>query len=175
MTDEDSTRFVTGLQLYWSQIRAMAIKKFLYSIRNPILVLLQFLIPVIFIVLSLLNQLVYNDDKDLPELSISFGSYSKTVTTMALGSIYKGSSIEKISESYKRIFVSLPDEHELTVKHRNFEDEILRQYNESLSATNLKSMVGVTFNNSIITVWFNNQAYHTAPLAINTINNAILK
>lgn len=175
MTDEDSTRFVTGLQLYWSQIRAMATKKFLYSIRNPILILLQFSIPAIFIVLSLLNKLVYHDDKELPELSISFTSYSETVTTMAIGSISKGSLIEKITASYKSIFDGLPDEHKLITTHRDFEDDILQQYNISLSDTNLKNMVGATFNDSVITVWFNNQAFHTAPLAINTVNNAILK
>lgn len=44
-----------------------------------------------------------------------------------------------------------------------------------MSTVNLNYMVGTTFAGNVITVWFNNQAYHTVPLTVNLINNAILK
>lgn len=168
-------RFVTGLQLQWSQITAMATKKFLYSIRNYILLLLQFFIPALFIVITMLTGSLNSGDNDLPALPISFNEYLETVTTMATGPISSGSLIENIAASYENIFIGLSTVHKLTVTNSDFQDEILDQYRISLSDTNLKYMVGVSFNDSGIGAWFNNQAFHTAPLAINTINNAILK
>lgn len=172
---KDNPRFVSGFQLQWSQITAMATKKFLYSIRNRVLLLLQFFIPALFIVITMLTEQLGGGDKDLPELSISFNEYLETVTTVENGSISSGSIVGNFLTNYESIINGLPNVHSLTVTNRDFQDDILDQYEISLSNTNLKYMVGVTFSDSIITAWFNNQGYHTAPLAINTINNAILK
>ncbi|KAG4070234.1 hypothetical protein HA402_003924 [Bradysia odoriphaga] len=153
----------------------MVTKKVLYSIRNYILLLLQFVIPALFIVITMLTEQMNSGDKDLPELAISFGEYLQTVTTVAHGTLASGSLIENISTNYENIINGLPTVHTLHVTSDDFQDDILAQYQNSLSDTNLKFMVGVTFNGTAIEAWFNNQAYHTAPLAINTINNAILK
>lgn len=169
------TTLVTGFQLKWSQIRAMVTKKVLYSIRNYILLLLQFFIPALFIVITMLTEQANSGDKDLPELAISFNEYLQTVTTVARGSLASGSLIENVLTNYENIINGLPSVHSLHVTDQDFQNAILDQYQASLSDTNLKFMVGVTFNGSAIMAWFNNQAYHTAPLAINTINNAILK
>lgn len=172
---KDNTRFVTGFQLQRSQITAMAIKKSLYSIRNFILLLLQFFIPALFIVITMLTESFNEGDKDLPALAISFNEYLETVTTVERASITNGSFIENVSTNFESIINGLSDVHSLTVTNSEFQEEILDQYRISLSNTNLKYMVGVTFDDSLITAWFNNQGYHTAPLAINTINNAILR
>lgn len=168
-------RFVSGASLQWSQITAMAIKKCLYSIRNYRILLLQFIIPAFFIIVTMLTGTSNFGDKDLPELAISFNEYLETVTIVERGSIESGTLLDNICTSYENIINSLSDVHRVTVSNRDFEDEILDQYRTSLSNTNLKYMVGVTFNNSEIRAWFNNQGYHTAPLAVNTVNNAILK
>ncbi|KAJ6635436.1 Phospholipid-transporting ATPase ABCA3 [Pseudolycoriella hygida] len=172
---KNGLNFVTGIQLQWSQITAMINKKFLYAIRNYILLFLQFFIPALFIVITMLTEQFNSGDKDLPELSISFNEYLGTVTTVERDSLSSGSLTEIIATNYEQIINNLSDAHTFTVTSRNFEDQILDQYRISLSTTNLKYMVGVTFNDTSIKAWFNNQAYHTAPLAINTINNAILK
>lgn len=172
---DDDKRLVTGRQLHWSQISAMAIKKSLYSIRNIIILLLQFIIPAVFIIIAMLTEQLNSGDKDLPELSISFNEYLETITTVERGPITTGSLVETVFTNYEKLINELPSEHSLRITNNNFQDDILEQYSESVSNTNLKSMVGVTLNDSMITAWFNNQAYHTAPLSINTINNAILK
>lgn len=171
----DNTRFVSGARLQWSQITAMAMKKFLYLIRNYILLFLQFFIPILFLIITMLTEAATSGDKDLPELAISFNEYLETVTTVAKTSIVSGSLIESISTSYENIIEGLSNAHSLTVTTRDFQEEILDQYRTSLSNTNLKSMVGVSFSDSQVIAWFNNQGYHTAPLTINTINNAMLK
>lgn len=153
----------------------MVSKKFLYSVRNYILLLLQIFIPALFIVITMLTEQFNSGDKDLPALSISFNEYLETVTTMEKGSMSSGSLIENIVTNYESIISGLSSSHTLNVANGGFEEEILDQYQKSMSNTNLKHMVGVTFSDSEIKAWFNNQGYHTAPLAINTINNAILK
>lgn len=113
---------------------------------------------------------------NLPELRISFLEYIQTVTVYENNA--QGNSMESIINSYRNFFTALPSEHSLisTQPGISMNDAILAEYNRSLSNVNLNFMVGTTFNddNSII-VWFNNQAYHTVPLTVNLINNAILK
>jgi hypothetical protein len=158
----------------------MTIKKFLYSIRNWILLIIQFAIPPLFVVITMLSASLFTADGGLPELAISFKEYLQTVTTVEQGTLTAGSVADQIFTSYREMFSNLPDRipftsHSLTVTEKNFEEEILAQYKTSKSTTNLNYMVGATFSEDKLTAWFNNQAYHTAPLTINLFNNAILK
>lgn len=93
---------------------------------------------------------------------------------MEKGVFQEGSFLEEIFENYQTGFYNLSD-HSLRITDNDFEDEILNQYYRSLYRTNLHYMVGASFSEGVITAWFNNQGYHTAPLTINLINNAILK
>lgn len=169
------SKFVTGSKLHMSQIKAMTIKKFLYSIRNYILLIIQFVIPALFIVITMLGESTLTGDKDLPQLSIAFDEYLSTVTTVQKGTFQEGSLVDNIFKSYQNGFSNLPEEHSLSVTDNDFQDEILNQYRASMSKTNLNYMVGATFSDGMIKAWFNNQGYHTAPLTVNLINNAILK
>lgn len=169
-------KFVYGVELHWSQIRAMTIKRFLYSIRNYILLLIQFGIPAFFIVITMLSESVLTGDKNLPELPIEFDQYLQTVTTMEKRSLVEDSIIDRIAKSYQAGFNDLSGDHTLRVTDKDFEEEILNQYRSSVPKTNLNFMVGASFTESNdIKCWFNNQGYHTAPLAVNMINNAILR
>lgn len=158
-----------------SQVYAMTIKRFLYAIRNYILLIIQFVIPSLFVVLAMLAGSGLVGDKNLPELSISFDEYLQTVTTVAKGTITDGSPVANSLDSYRQIINSLLDNHKLSETNGDFQDAILSQYEESASDTNLKSMVGASFSDDRIVAFFNNQGYHTAPLTINLINNAILQ
>ena len=114
--------------------------------------------------------------QDLPALPISFLEYIRTFTMYESQHAGEG-LISDIITGYKSFFDNLPANHQLIAVEpgTTFSDQILTEYRKSLSNVNLNYMVGTTFNESVITVWFNNQAYHTAPLTINLINNAILK
>jgi hypothetical protein len=113
---------------------------------------------------------------NLPELRISFLEYIQTVTVYEKN--VQGSAMDDIINSYVNFFTALPAEHSLiqTPNGMSMNNAILAEFNRSMANVNLNFMVGTTFNddNSII-VWFNNQAYHTVPLTVNLINNAILK
>lgn len=170
----DFSRFLRGPQLQFSQIAAMTSKKGLYSIRNYILLIIQFVIPSLFIIITMLSSSAFTGNQDLPSLAISIEAYLETVTT-GQSSFAVGSNLESIFTSYGDQINALPSVHTFTSTNEFFEDHILDRYRDSVSDTNLNYMVGASFNDDNITAWFNNQGYHTAPLAINLINNAIWK
>lgn len=170
----EHSNFLHGPALHWSQINAMVSKKYLYSIRNWILLLIQFVIPAFFVVMTMITDSVSTGNRDLPELSIAFESYLQTVTVLEKGTFATGSISEDIYNNYMTIIDELPDEHSLNLTSMGFQDKILALYEESVSRTNLEYMVGATIGDKI-TAWFNNQGFHTAPLTINLINNAILR
>lgn len=175
----DFSKFLTGISLFWSQVKAMTIKKFLYSIRNYILLIIQFVIAPLFVVITMLSD-PSGGNSNLPELAISFKEYLRTVTTVERGTFATGSTAEQIFTSFTEMFKELPNtepfsSHTLTITDKNFEEEILNQYALSVSDTNLNYMVGATIKEDRLTAWFNNQAFHTAPLSVNLFNNAILR
>lgn len=171
----DTTKHLTGMSLKMSQVYALVIKKLIYSSRNYILLLIQLLVPVLFVFMTMAAENFLTGGIDLPELAISFDSYLRTVTVLEEGMIEPGSFEEKVFNSYQEVFRTLPTEHRLVNTKIDMEQTILDQYQISNAETNLFYMAGVTVNEKNITAWFNNQGYHTAPLAINLVNNAILK
>lgn len=184
---------VYGSELFFNQILAMGIKKFYYTIRNYVMLLIMFFIPILFLVITMAFQgnfkaiievqfliLIQNLDMltgtdNLPELRISFEEYIRTVTVYE--TLTPDDTLNPIINSYRNFFTTLSAEHTLisTETGISMEETILTKYRESMSNVNLNYMVGTTFATDAITVWFNNQAYHTVPLTVNLINNAILK
>lgn len=172
-----STSLLHGTSLYMSQIEAMAIKKFFYQIRNYKMLLIQLLIPALFVVLTMLSDAVTSGDQDLPALALSFNEYLQTETTAQKGDMSENQNIANIFENFQELFKDLPSasQHVLTVTENDMEQHILEEYRASIAKANLNFMIGASFSNDNITAWFNNQAYHTAPLVVNTVNNAILR
>lgn len=168
----DETNFVYGAQLYFSQIIAMISKKGLYSIRNYMLMLIQLIIPSFFIIIAMLSAGALNGNQDLPELSISLSTYISTKTVAEPG-FTTDSIIENVFKSYNNIIDGYAPDHSFLTADKSFQDFMLDQYSQSIADTNLNFMVGATFSDNNITAWFNNQGFHTAPLTINLINNAI--
>lgn len=171
----DTTKHLTGMSLKISQVYALIIKKLIYSSRNYILLLIQLLVPVLFVVMTMAAEAFLTGGVDLPELAISFDSYLRTVTVLEQGVLDAGSFHEKVFNGYQDIFRTLPTEHGLVNTQIDMEQTILNQYKTSIAETNLFYMAGLTVSENNITAWFNNQGYHTAPLALNLVNNAILK
>lgn len=153
----------------------MTLKKFLFSIRNFKLLIIQFLIPALFIVLTMLCKDFLEGDQNLPGLAISLNEYLQTVTTVEKRFFKETSSVGRIFASYRQMFADLSSDHQLVETEEDFENVILKQYKASLAKTNLNYMVGASISANRIVAWFNNQGCHTAPLTINLINNAILK
>jgi hypothetical protein len=152
----------------------MTIKKLLYSMRNWILLIIQLAIAPWFVVTTMLSYNL-NKNEELPPLAISFSEYLETVTTLEKGAFEDGSVAEGIFTSFQGMFKNSSSMHSLLVTEKGFEERILEQYDAFKSKTNLNFMIGATINENSMVAWFNNQPFHPAPLAVNVLNNAILR
>lgn len=88
----EDVHLVTGITRISNQIVAMFWKKYLQTIRNWILVMIQITIPMIFLIITLLSLRKGEFTSNLPELPITLGSYRDTITVLERGPFTKGSN-----------------------------------------------------------------------------------
>lgn len=152
------------------QIAALFVKKYLQTRRHWLVLLIQICILAMFVFFAVLQ--IRNDSSldDLPSRSISIDDYEETVTMLQVDS-----NTNEIGNQFKAMFVNKGN-HRLTVIGSSIDDYILDVSN-ALVVVNRAYMVGATIaaNSNPITAWFNNQPYHTAPLAVNLVHNAVLR
>lgn len=88
-------------------------------------------------------------------------------------------SLHRIMAGYKNGFNAMADSAQLVItKQKDMETYFLELAGTNLAKSNRKNLAGVTFNkfgNGTIIAWFNGQPFHAAPLALNLVNNAIVK
>lgn len=77
-----------------------------------------------------------------------------------------------MSRAYQQLYDDNREELTLT---DNMTAHILQRSEENLNAVNNRYMIAATIAQNRMIAWFNNRAYHTAPLSINMIHNAVLR
>ncbi|XP_055535486.1 phospholipid-transporting ATPase ABCA3-like [Wyeomyia smithii] len=167
----ENLHLVSGSRLLFNQTKAQFMKKLLVTFRSLITLAMQILIPVVFVLATYIIILNSTAGRDLPALNIELQSYSKSVTV--LEDISEGD--QAIAQSYQRLHSQLGPYHELLTTADDMNDFILRKSAESIAIVNTRYWVAATINKSYSIAWFNNKAYHTAPLAINLLFNAYLQ
>lgn len=85
----EGNHYVTGFKLFKNQLFAMFMKRVLSTWRSWILLLIQVLIPVIFIILTMVTAQNMKFGKDLPNMDLSFAKYEAPVTVLNGSSPYK--------------------------------------------------------------------------------------
>lgn len=173
-TTEDNSNLQNGHKVfsghnqpgyYWifKQILAMFLKKYLVLRRSWItLTILTILSTVAIFVVPKLVII----SKSTTELRISLDSYKGTETFVQIN------KESNLSENYLNLFTGKDKFDKIS---RNLESKILEEFQKSKIATNHKNLIATTFKNDQIIAWYNTQPYHTIPLAINSVNRAILK
>ncbi|XP_058835896.1 phospholipid-transporting ATPase ABCA3-like isoform X2 [Topomyia yanbarensis] len=169
---EEPYPLVKGRQRTVNQMKAMFMKKYLSFIRAWKISFLQTTLSMFYIMIIIAIVRSFPNNVVLPPLEISLSSYSKTVTILQTTDINA-----TITRSYVSLFENTPEVHELIVTSASFEEYVLNKSAENIKKVDNTYMVGATLHESDqnLTVWFNNKAYHTAPLALNLIYNAILR
>lgn len=158
-----------------AQVYAMFLKKFIYTKRNWILLLIQNAIPLVFIVMTMLVVRDMSGQGNLASLKISMDSYAQTVTVLQADTFDVGSLQDDLVRSYKELIAEERPQHSLSTTTTAIQQYILDRYAKSVPRTNMDYMIGASITNENITAWFNNQAFHTVPLTINKIHNALLR
>lgn len=109
--------FVSGHKLWRNQVVAMFLKRILFSWRSWLLHLIQALIPIIFVVLTMLTSSSMKFGKDLPLLDITLTSYQGAIT------MTNGTSSNKYYDTYRKV-VSL-DSKLHDYKERDLSENVL--------------------------------------------------
>ncbi|XP_055602215.1 phospholipid-transporting ATPase ABCA1-like [Uranotaenia lowii] len=163
----ENIHLLTGRELLINQIQAQFFKNYLSTLRRPISLSMQVLIPIMFVIMTYF--IILNAIKELPPLDINLESYSESVTVLE-------DHQATVAAAYRSQFTNLSQVYELVVIHEPMNDFILRKSKESIAIVNTRYWVGATVTSSFGgTAWFNNKGYHTIPLALNLLMNAFWK
>lgn len=86
----------------------------------------------------------------------------------------------RIIEEYKSYFKTAPSQSSLVViQDQSFDDYLLNLGRKFLVRINSQYLAAASFEtingSETIVAWFNNQPFHTAPLAVNLVNNAVVR
>lgn len=118
----------------------------------------------------------WGGNKDLPKLSLSIDTYKETVTTLQVNETLFADSLEhKIFENYKELFKSFSANSHLNVITRDMNEYYLDSSKRYLPRLNNRYLFGASINEGNITAYFSNQPYHTSPITLNLLHNAILR
>ncbi|XP_065074349.1 phospholipid-transporting ATPase ABCA3-like [Ochlerotatus camptorhynchus] len=169
---EDHYTLVTGKLLTFNQIKSMIIKKYLSYLRAWKISLLQTTLSMFYIIVIIIIVRSFPNNVVLPPLNISFDSYAKTVTVLETAN-----PNATVARSYAELFAEISPTNELVTISSSFSEFILNKSIENIKKVDNTFMVGAALNENEqnFTAWFNNKAYHTAPLSLNLIYNAILR
>jgi ATP-binding cassette, subfamily A (ABC1), member 3 len=127
---------------------------------------------------TILTIVSFGFNDDLPQLPLTITTYDGTVTTVEYDtSLNRVDSIQrKILEGYEDQFKSLNQERsKLETIESGMIDYFLKISSMFLAKTNRKYLFGASIGSSNITVWFNNQGYHTLPISLGLLHNAALR
>uniref|UniRef100_A0A182M226 ABC transporter domain-containing protein n=1 Tax=Anopheles culicifacies TaxID=139723 RepID=A0A182M226_9DIPT len=153
---------------YVLKIQAQLLKKYLSTIRAWIQLVMMFVIPIFFVGMTFIITRSISAGKDLPALDISMDSYEKAITVLE----HTNGDPARV-EAFQNMFAERGD---LVTIEEDMTEYIVRKSKEDIASVNTRYFVGATIaGGSSYVGWFNNKAFHTAPLALNLIYNAILQ
>lgn len=112
-------QLLTGPKLIMNQIMAVLLKKFAFTRRSPILLVVMMVMPVIFVLIAILAVNNLRNKHDLPSLALEFDGYGKTI---AMVETEDGNVIEKYIELLK----SSDTKNDFKVIAAGMEEYILR-------------------------------------------------
>ncbi|XP_037025654.1 ATP-binding cassette sub-family A member 3-like isoform X1 [Bradysia coprophila] len=167
---------LSGVPLIINQVRALFMKKILQTARNWLLMLIQICIPVLFITITVLSERSRAWYYELPPLKVCIQRYLESVTVLEVDpNANQDSLIAKYSAEYQNQ-MQTDQIHEFEKISENFEAYILRLARSMLVRVNSRYLAGATIRDPLrIVAHFNNQPYHTAPLSLSLVHNAVLR
>ncbi|RZC40676.1 ATP-binding cassette sub-family A member 3-like, partial [Asbolus verrucosus] len=160
----ENTVLLTGFNLIQNQFMAMLMKKTLSVVRTWILQFIQILMPVAFLIIAIIVSRNMNKSGDLPKLSLTLDSYNDPITLIEVspGDIY-GQLYKETLEGYE--VETVP----------NITETMLNLTETVPSTVRMRYIVGATFTHNNIIAWFNNNPYHSPPLALGLALNVVYK
>ncbi|XP_026864956.2 ATP-binding cassette sub-family A member 3 [Electrophorus electricus] len=175
--DCSNIKLNTGAKLYMQQFYAMFLKRALYSWRNWKVMVAQFLVPLIFTIVSLVVARSLPGQHNSPQLPLALSRYGPTTVPVALDA-NAGTLATALAEVYS---AQLPAQSATpTTNLTDFSEYVLYNSKREGGAFNEHCVVGAAFRGRTgkfaeLTGYFNNQGYHTSATALMLVNNALYR
>lgn len=157
---------LTGWKLRQNQILAMLLKKTISTARSWMLLLIQILIPALFLIITIVVERSVDRNRDLPELELTLDSYDRPITVLSESGTYQPGYVE-ILEEENRLYED--------IESKNMSDYIIQKTIDETSLVRQRYILGTTFEGDSIKAWFNNEPYHSPPLALAMAVNSVVR
>ncbi|XP_037034194.1 ATP-binding cassette sub-family A member 3-like isoform X1 [Bradysia coprophila] len=110
----------------------------------------------------------------LPPLDISLDGYEKPITVVQESR--NSSLLSEIMDQYQQNLWSHSQNTKVVTTDKELDTFLLNLAGQSLATFNYQYLAAASaLTSGEIVAWFNNQFYHTAPLALNLVHNAIVR
>ncbi|XP_077172968.1 phospholipid-transporting ATPase ABCA3 [Paroedura picta] len=175
MEDCSSVKLNTGVCLCFQQFYAMFMKRAVYTWRNWKMVAAQFLVPLIFTAFALIVAKTFPGPRDSPLLQLTLRPYGRT--TVPFSTLQNSSLAQQLAAQYSDL-VRAQHQQPLEVTS-DLQEFLISQAAEEGGAFNEHCVAAASFqedeNQTWVTAFFNNQAYHASATALLLADNALLK
>ncbi|XP_051003132.1 phospholipid-transporting ATPase ABCA3-like [Acomys russatus] len=161
-------KFNTGFPLYRQQFYSLFIKRALFICRNWKLMLLQ--ITVVFVATTYLLLSLNLDDNDIPERELNLSHYGRTIVPY---SISENSDLTLNLTKNLKIFLKSKDQNLQKIKG-DINDYILEN-KKCRSFCIIALSIKIEKNKTLLTAFFNNEAYHSSATSLAVLDNILFK
>ncbi|XP_053679318.1 phospholipid-transporting ATPase ABCA3-like [Anopheles nili] len=174
-TTLEDYELLEGARLFLYQLWALFLKKIYQTSRNWFLLVVQVLIPVLFVAVTIAVVRNWGGSGDMPARPLGLRFYNPSVTLIQKEPPNMAGPLDSlIFDSYMQLsrnISSMP----IWFYGQWMEDVFLHFADLSLMMVNRQFIVGASILRDNLTVWFNNEALHSPPVALQMMHNAILR
>jgi len=159
-----------GLPLFWQQFRSLLRKRFLFTIRKPVFNIVCFSLPLVLTWITVRNGLldVIQSNRD-PPLTMSLSLYGQTDAYVSGAERYQN-TYQALVEGQGSKATSVLDDMIATLMEQGVKD---------VGRYKTKVIVAADFNTTgktaTATALYNAIAFHSSPISVNLVSNALLR
>ncbi|XP_017085750.1 ATP-binding cassette sub-family A member 2 [Drosophila eugracilis] len=162
----------TGWKLNMLHARAVLYKRWISSTRHWIVLVFELLATALVAVCCFSSIFVFGKQYELEPLTFNL---SQLHTVDAFVELFSEEEDVKDMHAYYTELLYWYDAHVATVTRNRHNTYTLLTQSEFTSHVNSRFIFGATFDQQIVTAWFNNIPLHAAPYALNIVHNAVAR
>uniref|UniRef100_A0A336LUW2 CSON001511 protein n=1 Tax=Culicoides sonorensis TaxID=179676 RepID=A0A336LUW2_CULSO len=169
--------YETGKKLQLYQLEALFRKKIIYSIRNWQSIVLQIIVPVFYVLFTLIVYKSLLRMTILPGLHLTPDAYDRSTALLERNSFdYTTSKYSRIAQDYIDLFHSDYSTN-LEETSEDMSQYFLSEAEDLENEVNTRYLFGATSasRSKHVIAWYNPKAIHSLPISIGLIHNAILQ
>ncbi|XP_076775121.1 phospholipid-transporting ATPase ABCA3-like isoform X2 [Arvicanthis niloticus] len=161
-----TVKFNTGVPLYRQQFYSMFIKRALFISRNWKLMFLQ--IVVVLVVTTYLLLALHLDNDDIPERELNLSDYGRTIVPYSVS----GNS-DLALKLIKNLKIFLKSKNQSLKKIKGDMNDYILENKDCRTFCIIALSIKVERNKTVITIYFNNEAYHSPPISLSILDSIL--